>query len=132
MGLCMVEARAIVVEMFVLVLKNHGKNKCIELLIKNHIPMRTSININKSCYARSNDKNDVFFIFGNVSVSVYPVGVHVRSAPESLLRFVVDTDASKYGVGAFLAYPSGEGISDSDLDIIACYSDRISISRRHF
>ena len=46
-------------------------------------------------------------------------------------EFVVHTDTSGAGVGAFLAQPSLGGSSDSDLDIIAYYSQRLSKSQRH-
>ena len=56
----------------------------------------------------------------------------VLKYPHFAREFIVHTEASEAGVGAFLAQTSREGSSDSDLDIIAYYSHRFSKSQRHY
>ena len=56
----------------------------------------------------------------------------VLKYPDFTREFIVHTDASEAGVGAFLAQRSRESSSDSDLDIIAYYSHRFSKSQRHY
>ena len=51
--------------------------------------------------------------------------VPVLKYPDHSRQFIVHTDASAAGVGAFLAQRSRESSSDSDLDINACYSHRL-------
>ena len=50
----------------------------------------------------------------------------VLKYPDFTREFIVHTDASEAGVGAFLAQRSRESSSDSDLEIIAYYSHRFS------
>ena len=56
----------------------------------------------------------------------------VLKYPDFTREFIVHTDASEAGEGAFLAQRSRESRSDSDLDIIAYYSHRFSKSKRHY
>ena len=50
----------------------------------------------------------------------------VLKYPDFTREFIVHTDASEAGVGAFLAQRSRESSSDADLEIIAYYSHRFS------
>ena len=50
----------------------------------------------------------------------------------SVIFFVVYVDASEIGVGAFLDQPSKNDDSMSDLDIIACFSQRSKHGQRHY
>ena len=56
----------------------------------------------------------------------------VLKYPDVTREFIVHTDASEAGVGAFIAQRSRENSSDSDLDIIAYYSHRFSQSQRYY
>ncbi len=52
--------------------------------------------------------------------------------PDFSRDFVVHTDASEKGVGAFLAQPSRGSTDGKDLDIVAYYSKRFSKSQQHY
>ncbi|CAB1120564.1 unnamed protein product [Ectocarpus sp. CCAP 1310/34] len=52
--------------------------------------------------------------------------------PDFSREFVVHTDASEQGVGAFLAQPSRDSADGKELDIVAFYSKRFSKGQRHY
>ena len=56
----------------------------------------------------------------------------VLKYPDFTREFIIHTDASEAGVGAFLNQRSRESSSDSDLDIIAYYSHRFSKRQRQY
>ena len=56
----------------------------------------------------------------------------VLKYPDFPREFIVYTDASEAGVGAFLAQRAGESSSDSDLDTIAYYGHHFSKSQRRY
>ena len=56
----------------------------------------------------------------------------VLKFPEYEREFIMHVDASDIGVGAFLAQPSKNDDSKSDLDIIAYFSQRTKHGQRHY
>ena len=56
----------------------------------------------------------------------------VLKFPDYEREFIVHVDASEIVVGAFLAQPSKNDDSKSDLDIIAYFSQRFKIGQRHY
>ena len=56
----------------------------------------------------------------------------VLKFPDYEREFIVHVDASEIGVGAFLAQPSKNDGSKSDLDTIAYFSQRFKHGQRHY
>ena len=56
----------------------------------------------------------------------------VLNFPEYEREFVVHVNASELGVGAFLAQPSKNDKSKSDLDTIAYFSQQLKHGQRHY
>ena len=56
----------------------------------------------------------------------------VLQFPDYEREYIVHVDASEIGVGAFLAQPSKDDDSKSDLDIIAYFSQRFKHGQRHY
>ena len=55
----------------------------------------------------------------------------VHHFPDFSREFVVHTDASELGEGAFLAQPSKDSTDDKEVDIVAYYSKRFTKGQRH-
>ena len=60
------------------------------------------------------------------------VSAPVLNFPDYEREFIVHVDASELGVGAFLAQPSKNDESKSDLDIIAYFCQRFKHGQRHY
>ena len=61
-----------------------------------------------------------------------PMSAPVLKFPGYEREFIVRVDASEIGVGAFLAQPSKNDDSKSDLDIIAYFSQLFKHGQRHY